>query len=137
LPPKRAGKRRSQSKDALVDGSKKPPPSEAVSLETAEGPAVKEHRLRDHVSSWTIKHSATVFRVTFQRPLDRDPAHNLVYGAGIHACAGAPMARLELRVLLEELFDRTSGIRPIAGKVPVNAIYPAAGYSELFLRFGS
>jgi cytochrome P450 len=26
--------------------------------------------------------------------LDRDPAKNLLYGAGIHVCPGAPLARL-------------------------------------------
>src|SRR5690606_14356400 len=34
--------------------------------------------------------------------LDRDPSLNLLYGAGIHVCPGAPLARLELRVLMEE-----------------------------------
>jgi cytochrome P450 len=77
----------------------------------------------------------TVFESPNEFRLHRNPEDNLVYGAGIHVCPGAPMARLELRVLLEELFDRTSGILPVEGKVPVNAIYPAAGYSELLLRF--
>lgn len=66
--------------------------------------------------------------------LDRNPADNLVYGAGIHVCPGAPMSRLELRVLLEELFDRTSRILPVANKPACNAIYPAAGYSEVYVR---
>ena len=45
------------------------------------------------------------------------------------------MARLELRELLEERFDRTSEICRPNERVPVHAIYPPAGYSELFLRF--
>ena len=65
--------------------------------------------------------------------LHRNSEDNLVYGAGIHVCPGAPMARMELRVLLEELFGRTSRILPVEGKSPLNAIYPAAGYSELFI----
>jgi cytochrome P450 len=66
--------------------------------------------------------------------LDRDPADNLVYGAGVHVCPGAPMSRLELRVLLEELFRRTSWIHPVEEKPACNAVYPAAGYSEVFVR---
>jgi cytochrome P450 len=77
----------------------------------------------------------TVFASPNEFCLYRNPDDNLVYGAGIHVCPGAPMARLELRVLLEELFDRTSSILPVEGKTPLHAIYPAAGYSELFMRF--
>ena len=33
--------------------------------------------------------------------LDRDPAANLLYGAGIHVCPGAPLARMEMRVAME------------------------------------
>ncbi|GLU31849.1 cytochrome P450 [Trinickia caryophylli] len=40
--------------------------------------------------------------------LDRDPDKNLLYGAGIHACPGAPLARLELRVVMEELLAKTT-----------------------------
>ena len=34
--------------------------------------------------------------------LDRNPALNLLYGAGIHVCPGAPLARLELECFLGE-----------------------------------
>jgi cytochrome P450 len=43
--------------------------------------------------------------------LDRDPASNLLYGAGIHVCPGPPLARLELRLVMEELFSRTNSLR--------------------------
>lgn len=33
--------------------------------------------------------------------LDRDPADSLLYGRGIHVYPGAPLARLELRVLVD------------------------------------
>lgn len=66
--------------------------------------------------------------------LDRDPSLNLLYGAGIHVCPGAPLARLELRVALEELLARTRRIAPVRGKPPARAMYPASGFSSLPLR---
>lgn len=66
--------------------------------------------------------------------LDRDPRMNLLYGAGIHVCPGAPLARLELRVMMEELLQHTARIEPAPGKSPANAIYPASGFHTLPLR---
>lgn len=63
--------------------------------------------------------------------LDRDPSQNLLYGAGIHVCPGAPLARLELLVVVEELLRRVRNIATVPGKEPVNAVYPAGGFSSL------
>lgn len=62
--------------------------------------------------------------------LDRDPSSNLLYGAGIHVCPGAPLARLELRVLMEALLAGTHEISAPAGLAPVNAVYPASGFAR-------
>ncbi len=63
--------------------------------------------------------------------LDRDPADNLLYGAGIHVCPGAPLARLEMRVFLEELLAATTAIELVPGEAPVRAAYPASGFTTL------
>lgn len=66
--------------------------------------------------------------------LDRDSAENLLYGAGIHICPGAPLARLELRVLMEELLRGTKSIALLPGEEPIRAVYPDSGFSSLPIR---
>jgi cytochrome P450 len=66
--------------------------------------------------------------------LDRDPDKNLLYGAGIHVCPGAPLARLEMRVFMEELLSCTSEITTVPEKAAAFAGYPASGFSTLPLR---
>lgn len=63
--------------------------------------------------------------------LDRDPALNLLYGRGTHYCPGAPLARAELRVVMEELLARTNHLGTVPGREPVRATYPAGGFSVL------
>lgn len=77
----------------------------------------------------------TVFDDPDSFRLDRDQSENLLYGAGIHICPGAPLARLELRVFLEEILAHTRDITPVPGKPAKPAIYPAGGFSTLPLRF--
>lgn len=67
--------------------------------------------------------------------LDRDPKTNLLYGAGIHVCPGAPLARLELRVLFEELLGGTRDIQPAEDEEAVRAVYPGSGFGQLPLWF--
>lgn len=62
---------------------------------------------------------------------DRDQTPNLLYGAGIHVCPGAPLARLELRIVLEELLARTRSIEPHPERSSARARYPASGFTVL------
>ncbi|MDX3810126.1 cytochrome P450 [Bosea thiooxidans] len=62
---------------------------------------------------------------------DRDPERNLLYGRGIHVCPGAQLARLELRVLMEEFLKGTRQIAPVPAQQAVCAVYPAGGFSAL------
>jgi cytochrome P450 len=70
-----------------------------------------------------------VFDDPDQFRFDRDPQANLLYGAGIHVCPGAPLARMELRLMVEELLDGTD-LLSLDG-APTLATYPASGFSEL------
>ena len=71
-----------------------------------------------------------VFDAAEEFRFGRDPGKNLLFGAGVHVCPGAPLARLELRLIIEELLARTAEIRPQAGRRPVNGTYPSSGYAE-------
>ncbi len=72
-----------------------------------------------------------VFAEPGEFQLERDQTNNLLYGAGIHVCPGAPLARLEMRLALEELLKATTQIAFIPGNPPTQAQYPASGYSLL------
>ena len=76
-----------------------------------------------------------VFGAPDEFRLDRDPELNLLYGRGVHVCPGAPLARLELRVLVEELLKRDREPRLIDARPPVNAVYPVGGFATLNVRF--
>lgn len=73
----------------------------------------------------------TVFGDPDEFRLDRLPEENLLYGRGIHVCPGAELARLELRVLVEELLNRTRWIALAPGRQPITAVYPASGFAAL------
>lgn len=61
----------------------------------------------------------------------RNRHRNLLYGAGVHVCPGAPLARMELRLLLNALLQRTHRIETLPQWAPERARYPAAGFSSL------
>jgi unspecific monooxygenase len=65
---------------------------------------------------------------------DRQEAPNLSFGAGIHFCVGAPLARLELNTALPILFRRLPGLR-IAEPPRVKDVYHFHGLERLDLAW--
>lgn len=65
---------------------------------------------------------------------DRNEAPNLSFGAGIHFCIGAPLARLELNVVLPILFQRLPHLR-LARKPEVKDVYHFHGLERLDLAW--
>jgi cytochrome P450 len=66
--------------------------------------------------------------------LERDGSASLLYGAGIHACPGAPLARLELEIATEELLARFASLELANEPAPRRAVYPANGWQVLPVR---
>ena len=66
--------------------------------------------------------------------LDRDPSLNLLYGAGVHVCPGAPLARMELVIIMRSLLEHSRELQLIADQPAILATYPTSGYARLPLR---
>jgi cytochrome P450 len=65
--------------------------------------------------------------------IERQPNRHLTFGIGVHHCLGAPLARSELRVALEELLARTSGFE-LDGDTGGWLTLPAFGPKSLPIR---
>lgn len=64
----------------------------------------------------------------------RDQGPNLLYGAGIHICPGAALARMQLRVMIDELLSRIRPFSLLTGTEPLRAVYPASGFASVSLQ---
>ena len=64
--------------------------------------------------------------------LGRKPNRHLTFGIGPHICIGAPLARLELRLVIDELFDRTDSFE--LDGVPTATAGLKSGYDVLPIR---
>lgn len=65
--------------------------------------------------------------------IERSIDNSMVWGQGIHICQGAAMAKLEIRVALEQLLAGTKYIE-CTNEVPCRARYPSNGFATLPLR---
>jgi unspecific monooxygenase len=65
---------------------------------------------------------------------DRDEGPSLSFGAGIHFCIGAPLARLEMNIALPILFERLPQLR-LASEPIVKDVYHFHGLERLDLEW--
>jgi cytochrome P450 len=80
---------------------------------------------------WLVFGSANL-ELAAELDLERSPNRHVGFGRGIHLCIGAPLARLEARIALEELLSRTSSFA-LDGDVARPA-WPRLGVDRLPLR---
>jgi cytochrome P450 len=73
----------------------------------------------DKVTVWEMSanHDEQVFDAPFRFDVARDPNPHLGFGFGVHYCLGANLARLEIRVMFEELLARFDTIEAIGEPV--------------------
>jgi cytochrome P450 len=62
---------------------------------------------------------------------DDHARHNLVYGTGIHACPGRPLATMELVVATQTLLDLTGEVTLASDVEPVRETYPLGGWASV------
>ena len=75
----------------------------------------------------------------FERPDDVDverfPNRHLSFGSGPHRCIGSHLARIELKIALEELHRRIPDYRPDPDDPPVVLPSQVRGFQSLPIRF--
>ena len=107
-------------------------------IATSRHRARRARQSRPATSSGSSSESANLDPAAFERAgeldLERSPNRHVGFGRGIHLCIGAPLARLELRVALEELLARTSSFE-LDGEVVAPGV--AAARASTGFRFGS
>jgi cytochrome P450 family 142 subfamily A polypeptide 1 len=107
----------------------------------AEDAEVGGHRVREGDRLLLLYPSGNrderVFDDPFAFDTRRDPNPHLAFGGyGAHFCLGNALARLELRVMFEELLRRLPGIEPASGDhPPIRRANFVVGIDELPVRF--
>jgi cytochrome P450 len=78
----------------------------------------------------SANHDETVFSSPETMDLTRDPNPHIGFGAGIHFCLGAPLARLEMSVSLPALWERFPSME-LAGKAVRRPTFVLRGYESV------
>ncbi|TMC16694.1 MAG: cytochrome P450, partial [Chloroflexi bacterium] len=68
--------------------------------------------------------------------IQRSPNQHLGFGSGIHFCLGAPLARLEIEILLQQIIERFKDIQRIQD-IPLQLVesYNVYGVQQLPIRW--
>jgi cytochrome P450 len=104
-----------------------------------EMPGVTLAQGQDVYCGWAAANrDPTEFEMPATFDIERPNPRHMSFGFGIHSCPGAPLARMELTILLEELLDRVPDLEPIGD--PPEYAFGGGDYAfipELLVRFNS
>lgn len=97
------------------------------------GQAIEEG---DKVTLWwaSANRDESVFEDPFRFDIRRDPNPHLTFGHRVHFCMGANLARMEIRVILDEVLDRLENFE-LAGPVERVRTNKHAGVCRVPMRF--
>lgn len=83
---------------------------------------------------WSGNRDEAVFEDPFAFRIDRKPVGHVAFGHGVHLCLGLHLARLELRILFEELLPRLKSIS-LAGEPKLVTANFVSGLKSLPVRY--
>jgi cytochrome P450 len=90
----------------------------------------------DRVALWipSANRDEEIFDEPYRFDITRNPNEHIAFGKGEHFCAGAHLARLELRLMMKDLLSRVQQIE-LAGKVERLQSNLIAGIKHMPIRF--
>jgi cytochrome P450 len=78
---------------------------------------------------------ADVFEDPDAFKVDRDPNPHVAFGIGNHFCLGANLARMEIRVMLEEILDRMPDMEYADGPPKVHPSLLVRSFTHMPVKF--